>query len=86
MQLFLCLLVLLSVVGQRSFTAFLLQPSPVHKDTADILTPPSSYTVAFLRLPLPWASFVFVARPGVRVSICSPHVLLMFIFLATVWR
>lgn len=49
MQLFLCLLVLLSVVGQRSFVAFLVQPSPVHTDTASILTPsPSSYTAAFL--------------------------------------
>lgn len=83
-QLFLRLLVLLSVVGQRCSPAFLVQPSPVHKDTADILTPSSSSTVAFLDLHLPRASFVFVARPGVQLFPCSPHVLL--ILLATVWR
>lgn len=49
LQLFLRLLVLLSLVRQRSFAAFLVRPAPARTDTASILTPPlHSRTVATL--------------------------------------
>lgn len=49
LQLFLRLLVLLSLVQHRSFPAFLVRPAPARKHTVSILTPPlRSRTVATL--------------------------------------
>lgn len=44
------------------------------------------HRLRLLPIVLPWASFVFVARLGVQLSMRSGQGLLVFIFLPTVWR